>query len=123
MESKNIPGGPELFADAVEHPLALNGLRRMAKIAPEKIPDISEAEIREKSKANGLARFLVCLQACWFFAQILGRLATATLNSRLELNTSCTRDTLLQFVCAGGIILLTLVTFSGSISPAVLLGT
>lgn len=37
------------------------------------IPDLSEEEIKSKSKANGLAKALVCIQALWFIAQCLTR--------------------------------------------------
>ena len=46
-------------------------LKRQAWL--DKIPDLSEAEIKSKSKANGLAKFLVCIQASWFAAQCLTR--------------------------------------------------
>ena len=37
------------------------------------LPNLSEAEIRSKSKANGLAKTIVCVQALWFIAQCLTR--------------------------------------------------
>lgn len=37
------------------------------------IPDLSEEEIKSKSKANGLAKTLVCAQALWFVAQCISR--------------------------------------------------
>ena len=37
------------------------------------LPDLSEEEIRSKSKANGLAKSLVCIQALWFIAQCITR--------------------------------------------------
>lgn len=39
----------------------------------DEFPDISEPEIQSKSKANGLAKALVCVQALWFIAQCLTR--------------------------------------------------
>ena len=36
-------------------------------------PDISTDEIQTKSKASGLAKSLVCIQASWFLAQCLTR--------------------------------------------------
>ena len=39
----------------------------------EVIPNVSEEEIKSKSKANGLAKALVCIQALWFIAQCLTR--------------------------------------------------
>ena len=37
------------------------------------IPDISNEEMRSKSKANGLAKALVCVQTVWFIAQCVTR--------------------------------------------------
>lgn len=37
------------------------------------IPNLSEEEIKSKSKANALAKALVCTQAFWFVAQCLIR--------------------------------------------------
>lgn len=37
------------------------------------IPDLSKEDIQSKSKANGLAKALVCIQALWFIAQCLTR--------------------------------------------------
>ena len=39
----------------------------------ELFPDLSEEEIQSKSKANGLAKSLVCIQALWFIAQCITR--------------------------------------------------
>jgi hypothetical protein len=62
-------------------------LRKIAKNAPELLPDLSREAIRDKSKANGLAKFLVCVQAIWFIAQTVGRLGTSLPISLLEMNT------------------------------------
>ena len=37
------------------------------------IPNLSKEEIESKSKANGLAKALVCIQASWFIAQCVTR--------------------------------------------------
>ena len=37
------------------------------------IPNISTEEIKSKSKANGLGKTLVCIQALWFIAQCITR--------------------------------------------------
>ena len=39
----------------------------------EILPDLSEEEIQSKSKASGLAKSLVCIQALWFIAQCMTR--------------------------------------------------
>ena len=37
------------------------------------IPNVSKEEIESKSKANGVAKTLVCIQALWFMAQCITR--------------------------------------------------
>ena len=51
------------------------GIHALTKLehAREIIPDLSEEEIKSKSKANGLAKAFVCIQALWFIAQCLTR--------------------------------------------------
>lgn len=39
----------------------------------QELPNLSEEEIKSKSKANGLAKTLVCIQVSWFIAQCLTR--------------------------------------------------
>lgn len=51
------------------------------------IPDLSKTDIQDKSKANGLAKTLVCLQAIWFCIQCIVRLTQGLTISLLELNT------------------------------------
>ncbi|OAL47028.1 hypothetical protein IQ07DRAFT_516437, partial [Pyrenochaeta sp. DS3sAY3a] len=64
-----------------------SALRMLARREPDLLPDISEEFILDKSKANGFAKFLVCVQAVWFSAQVIGRLSTGSPVSLLELNT------------------------------------
>lgn len=63
------------------------GLVELAKLQPDLIPDVSEGQIRDKSKTNPLAKTLTCLQALWFCAQVLSRLGQHLAVSLLELNT------------------------------------
>ncbi|KID91968.1 hypothetical protein MGU_00879 [Metarhizium guizhouense ARSEF 977] len=60
---------------------------RVARHFPSLVPDISEAAIADKSKANALAKAIVCLQATWFVIQCLVRLTQDVPISLLELNT------------------------------------
>lgn len=50
-------------------------------------PDLSLKEIRDKSKADGLAKTLVCLQAGWMVVQTAGRLIEKQPVTLLEVNT------------------------------------
>jgi hypothetical protein len=67
--------------------LAPNGVHGLAKYAPETLPDVSIEDIRDKSKADTLAKFIVCVQAIWFCIQIVVRMAQHLPISLLELNT------------------------------------
>ncbi len=55
--------------------LTSDGVRYLLKqeITHDNLPDLSKEEIRSKSKANGLAKALVCIQASWFIAQCITR--------------------------------------------------
>jgi hypothetical protein len=75
---------PETYTRLTLTPRAL---RKLAEVEPMLIPDIPEHAIMDKSKANGLAKALVCLQACWFILQVIGRAATSAPISLLEMNT------------------------------------
>ena len=50
----------------------------------DKVPDLSEEDIKSKSKANGLAKGLICLQALWFIAQCLTRRKNVSRGLRLN---------------------------------------
>ena len=63
------------------------GLHYIIQNAPCLLPDISEEDIKDKSKADSLAKFLVCLQALWFCAQCIFRISQDQESSFLELNT------------------------------------
>ena len=55
--------------------IGTKGIRGLAWLESgrEVIPNVSEEEIKSKSKANGLGKNLVCIQALWFIAQCLTR--------------------------------------------------
>lgn len=63
------------------------GLDFLTYHEPDLLPDISETQIQDKSKANSLAKTIVCLQALWFCMQCVGRFISKTSISLLELNT------------------------------------
>ena len=67
--------------------ISVYGLSYIAKKAPELIPDIAEKQIRDRSKADSLAKFIVCLQALWFCVQCITRVSQQKAISLLELNT------------------------------------
>ena len=51
------------------------------------LPNVSEAEITDKSKANNVAKALVIIQASWMLLQVVGRLLAALPVTLLEVNT------------------------------------
>ena len=51
------------------------------------LPNVSKAEITDKSKANNVAKALVIIQALWMLLQVIGRLVAALPVTLLEVNT------------------------------------
>lgn len=66
--------------------LSPTGLEYLAKLDISLLPDVSEEDIRAKSKRGGLGKFIVCVQAFWFCVECLVRLANGLSISVLELN-------------------------------------
>lgn len=54
---------------------------------PDFIPDLSEQSIRDKSKADGIAKTLLLMQAVWFCATCISRLVQKLPLSLLEVST------------------------------------
>jgi hypothetical protein len=75
------------FSLLVRATLTPTGLRVLAKYASELIPRITASEIEDKSKADSVAKLLLCTQIFWFFLQCITRLAQGLSMSLLELNT------------------------------------
>ncbi|KAK7439921.1 hypothetical protein CaCOL14_003368 [Colletotrichum acutatum] len=61
------------------------GIRLLSFIG--KLPQIHESQIQDKSKADWMAKSLVCIQAGWMVAQVIGRLIKKLPVSLLEINT------------------------------------
>ncbi|RYP53958.1 hypothetical protein DL768_001180 [Monosporascus sp. mg162] len=76
-----VPGSPR------SQILSTDGLLLLARCKPELIPDISEEEILDKSKADRLKKFIICLQAAWFSVSAIFRMARGYPIALLELNT------------------------------------
>ena len=51
------------------------------------LPNVSEAEITDKSKANDIAKALVLIQASWMLVQVIGRVIAKLPVTLLEINT------------------------------------
>jgi hypothetical protein len=63
------------------------GVLRLGAAIPHLLPDLSVSQIKDKSKANSLTKTVICLQASWFVAQCIARMASRLSISLLELNT------------------------------------
>ncbi|WDK14782.1 hypothetical protein CGRA01v4_06063 [Colletotrichum graminicola] len=61
------------------------GLRLLSFMG--KLPGIHESQIQDKSKADWMAKSLVCIQAGWMVTQVIGRLIRKLPVSLLEINT------------------------------------
>lgn len=66
--------------------LTSQGLRFLLEHNVGLLPQLSEEEIQDKSKADGVKKTLVCTQALWFVLSCLTRLANNLPISLLELN-------------------------------------
>lgn len=81
-----LPQGDDAFIPARQRlTLTAPGVILLAKCGY--LPDLSIKEIRDKSKADGLAKALVCLQAGWMVVQTVGRLIQEQAVTLLEVNT------------------------------------
>ena len=80
-EEPFLPGGRTRVA------LTSDGIRFLLEHEPDFLPDISEEQIQDKSKADSFAKTLVCAQALWFCVQCISRLSQSLPVSLLELNT------------------------------------
>lgn len=67
--------------------LTEKGIYLLIKCEPDLLPDISEDEVKDKSKADWLTKSLACIQATWFCVSCLVRVGQGLTMSLLELNT------------------------------------
>lgn len=67
--------------------LSAAAVRFLAEHEPSVLPDLSEEELKDRSKANALAKGLVCVQTIYFIIQCIFRLSEGLSISLLELNT------------------------------------
>lgn len=51
------------------------------------LPDIERKYLDDKSKSDGLSKFIACVQAAWLIVQVIGRLTKSLQISLLEINT------------------------------------
>jgi hypothetical protein len=63
------------------------GVSLLLKHEPQLLPDISEEEVKDKSKGGSLTKFVACIQATWFCLSCIARMSQKMPVSMLELNT------------------------------------
>jgi hypothetical protein len=78
----------QLSKHAIRLVRSVPSIKFIAKYAPETFRRISKFAIQDKSKANGVVKFLACFQASWFCAQCINRSVERLSISLLELNTT-----------------------------------
>ncbi|EPE26362.1 hypothetical protein GLAREA_02274 [Glarea lozoyensis ATCC 20868] len=78
-------GGQEFIQGSPSLRFTSHAILALARL--DKLPNVSTEEISDKSKADGLAKCLVCLQASWMLLQTLGRLIAGLPITLLEINT------------------------------------
>ena len=66
--------------------LTADGMVRLAKHWPHLLPRLSQRDIEDKNKSDGLAKLITCWQATWFCVQCICRLVQGLSISLLELN-------------------------------------
>ena len=67
--------------------LTANGVSLLLKHEPQLLPDISEEEVKDKSKGSSFTKLVAFIQAAWFCFACIVRLAQRLPASLLELNT------------------------------------
>ena len=81
-----LPEGDDAFIPNQKRlTLTASGVICLAKCGC--LPEVSLREISDKSKADGLAKALVCLQAGWMVFQTIGRMCAKQPVTLLEVNT------------------------------------
>jgi hypothetical protein len=66
--------------------LTAEGILKLAEYWPDLLPRLSQGDIEDKSKSDGLAKLITCWQATWFCVQCICRLTQGFSISLLELN-------------------------------------
>ena len=87
LSTGNEPLEVDKFPGRTRLTLLPDALEFLAKVRPDLIPDISADYIRDKSKANPLAKALICLQALYFCLHLVTWLSFGLGVTLLEMNT------------------------------------
>ena len=88
--SDNLPAGKRFVPSGTNElrfvtPDGVRHLLSQENNGRHELPNLSEEEIKSKSKASGVTKSLVCIQASWFIAQCFTRRKSAQAPRNLEL--------------------------------------
>ena len=82
------PGDSDSFIpESKRSTLTPNGISLLLKHEPQLLPDISEEDVKDKSKGSSFTKFVACIQAAWFCLSCIARLSQKLPVSMLEINT------------------------------------
>lgn len=85
LDSTGIESGPTFIPQASRLTLTPRGVHLLAECGL--LPEVSKEEIEDKSKTDGIGKFLSCLQAGWMLVQVVDRLVLDLPVTLLEVNT------------------------------------
>jgi hypothetical protein len=80
-------GSEPFIPDSQRSTLTANGISLLLKHDPQLLPDISEEEVKDKSKESSFAKLVAFVQAAWFCLSCIARISQRLPVSLLELNT------------------------------------
>ena len=78
-------GTPILAPESKRLTLTARGVALLADCGL--LPDIETNYLKDKSKSDGLSKFIACVQAAWLIVQVIGRLVLGLQVTLLEINT------------------------------------
>jgi hypothetical protein len=80
-------GSKPFIPNSQRSTLTANGVSLLLKHDPQLLPDVSEEEVKDKSKESSITKLVAFVQAAWFCLSCLARISHRLPISLLELNT------------------------------------
>lgn len=82
------PSGSDPFIPSSQRStLTAKGISLLLRHEPQLLPDISEEDVKDKSKGSSFTKFAACIQATWFCLSCVARISQRLPISLLEVNT------------------------------------
>jgi hypothetical protein len=82
------PSGSDPFIPSSQRStLTAKGISLLLRHEPQLLPDISEEDVKDKSKGSSFTKFAACIQATWFCLSCVARISRRLPISLLEVNT------------------------------------